>query len=68
MTELVRMMDINNSTLNYKLFYFKGFMCGKCLPSKGLTLNLNGCRHCQASDVILFILFCKLAPISAIKL
>ena len=61
-TELVRKsMMQSRSSLNYKVFYFEGFMCGKCLPSEGLALNLSDCLQCQASDVILFILFCKLA-------
>ena len=52
--------DDNNSIKLQFFFYFEGFMCGKCPPSKGLTLSLNDCLNCQASDVVLFILFCKL--------
>lgn len=42
------------------IFLCEGFMCGKCPPNKGLTLNLSDCQQCQALDIVLFILFCEL--------
>ena len=43
-----------------------GFLCGKCPPGSenevtGLAFNLLECVSCETTDIILFVLICKLS-------
>ncbi|XP_065897661.1 uncharacterized protein [Dysidea avara] len=37
-----------------------GFLCGRCPPPKGLTLNLRECQICNTLNIVIFILVCIL--------
>ena len=42
---------------------FTDFLCGKCTKGSdntGIALNLIECVPCDASDIVYFMLFCKL--------